>query len=555
MYSTKQNVGEAIALLQAHGVKHVVVSPGSRNAPLVHNLTQHPHFEAHVVVDERNAAFVAIGIILHTRRPVVVCCTSGTALLNYAPAVAEAFYLHLPLIVISADRSPEWIGQMDGQTIPQPSALQHIVKKSVNIPEIHTDADRWFATRLLNEALLACTHGEPAPVHINVPISEPLFDFTAPTLPQVRKIELACSKGQGLDTLPFRQMWQSASHKMIVVGQSFPDAETDRLLALLAKQGHCVVLAEHLANVQCGEVIGNFDQLPAVADGALPAPELLITFGGHIVSKRLKQYLRKHRPALHWHVSLSAEVVDLFQCLTHVVEAEPVNFLHELAQAEPTADNDAQHFAQVWQRLSAKVAHTKPELPFSDLWAMEQLMATLPAGCALHLANSSAVRNAQYFPLQKGITTYCCRGTNGIESSLPAAIGFALVAPQTTYLAIGDLSFFYSVGALWNLPRLANLRIVLFNNGGGDIFHQLPQMNSSPALAPYFSAEHGTQAEQWATAAGLHYCKVEQAEDLPDALRFLHRGGEQATLLEVITHRSANKQALQAIRTAIEQAV
>ena len=260
MFSSKRNVLETVALLRAYGIDQVVLSPGSRNAPLIHTITQHPFFTTHLVLDERNAAFFAIGIIQKTQRPVAVCCTSGTALLNYAPAVAEAYYANLPLVVISADRAPEWIGQMDGQTIPQQNALAGIVKKNVQIPEIATESDRWFANRLLNEALIAATAGQPGPVHINVPISEPLFDFSTPELPEVRKIHFE----EGTKTIAgesFDDIFRKSERILIVVGQLFPSPELNETLESLAKEKHCVVLAEHLSNLHSSAFMNNFDTL------------------------------------------------------------------------------------------------------------------------------------------------------------------------------------------------------------------------------------------------------------------------------------------------------
>ena len=178
MYSNKKNVLQLAALLREYGIDHVVVSPGSRIAPLTQTFSQHPAFKCFTVVDERSAAFFALGLIQKINRPVAVCCTSGTALLNFGSAVAEAFYQQLPLLVISADRPAAWIGQMDGQTLPQPGIFNTLVKKSVQLPEPVTEEDEWYCNRLINEALLELNHYGKGPVQINVPLSEPLFEFT-----------------------------------------------------------------------------------------------------------------------------------------------------------------------------------------------------------------------------------------------------------------------------------------------------------------------------------------------------------------------------------------
>lgn len=543
MFSSKRNVLETVALLRAHGINQVVLSPGSRNAPLIHTFTQHPFFTTHLVLDERNAAFFAIGIIQKTQMPVAVCCTSGTALLNYAPAVAEAYYASLPLVVISADRAPEWIGQMDGQTIPQQNALAGIVKKCVQIPEIAKDADHWHANRLLNEALIAATAGQPGPVHINVPISEPLFDFSTPELPEVRKIQFQ----QGRKTVAgenFSDIFQKSRRVMIVVGQLFPWPELENVLVKLACEKHCVVLAEHLSNLHSSHFITNFDALLGARrdENEAFAPDLLITLGGHIVSKRLKHFIRQNHPANHWHIGQNSEVKDLFQSLTELVETDVVPFLQELLSSSGAGtEND---FFDLWKSGSAQICEPGDDLPFSDMVAMGQFLKSLPPFSSLHLANSSVVRNAQYFKVDPSVRVYCNRGTNGIESSLPSAIGYASVCDELTFLAIGDLSFFYAVGALWNLGDLKKLRILLINNRGGSIFHLLPGMDKSPALPQYIGAGHSSDARLWAEAAGFSYLTARDINGLNVSLpEFVSAGSDNPVILEVFTEIEANKQA------------
>jgi 2-succinyl-5-enolpyruvyl-6-hydroxy-3-cyclohexene-1-carboxylate synthase len=543
MFSSKRNVLETVALLRAYSINQVVLSPGSRNAPLIHTITQHPFFTTHQVLDERNAAFFALGIIQKTRRPVAVCCTSGTALLNFAPAVAEAFYANLPLIVISADRAPEWIGQMDGQTIPQQNALAGIVKKHVQIPEITTDADHWHANRLLNEALIAATAGQPGPVHVNVPISEPLFDFSTPELPEVRKIHFE----QGRKTVAsseFADIFQKSERILIVVGQLFPSPELNETLELLAKQKHCVVLAEHLSNLHSSEFILNFDTILSARtiEQTQLAPDLLISFGGHIVSKRLKLFLRKNRPQHHFHLSEDSQVVDLFQSLTHLLEVDALPFFHSLLSDGNF--NGGEAFSANWKMASQSIPEPSQHLPFSDISVMGEFFDHLPKNSALHLANSSVVRNAELFTIDSSISVCCNRGTNGIESSLPSAIGYASVSDGLTFLAIGDLSFFYAVGALWNIGNLKNLRILLINNRGGAIFHLLPGMNKSAALPQYIAAGHDSDARLWAEAAGLSYLSAKDPHELDLALpQFVSAEAGKPLVLEVFTEIELNKQA------------
>uniref|UniRef100_UPI002AA6DA04 2-succinyl-5-enolpyruvyl-6-hydroxy-3- cyclohexene-1-carboxylic-acid synthase n=1 Tax=uncultured Bacteroides sp. TaxID=162156 RepID=UPI002AA6DA04 len=335
MYSDKKNILQLAALLQAHNITKVVLCPGSRNAPIIHTLVEHPAFTCYSVTDERSAGFFALGLALHGGQPAAICCTSGTALLNIHPAVAEAFYQKVPLVVISADRPAAWIGQMDGQTLPQPSVYQSLVKKSVNLPEIHTDEDEWYCNRLINEALLELNHHGKGPVHINVPVSEPLFQFNTEALPEVRVM----TRYQGLNVYDRNydeliDRLNKYNKRMIIVGQM-------NLIYLFEKKyskllyKHFAWLTEHIGNQTIpGLPVKNFD----AALYAMPeemqekmVPELLITYGGHVVSKQLKKFLRQHPPKEHWHVSLDGEVVDLYGSLTTIIEMDPFEFLEKIA--------------------------------------------------------------------------------------------------------------------------------------------------------------------------------------------------------------------------------
>jgi 2-succinyl-5-enolpyruvyl-6-hydroxy-3-cyclohexene-1-carboxylate synthase len=335
MYSDKKNILQLVALLKAHGVRKIVLCPGSRNAAIVHTLANIEDFTCYSVTDERSAGFFAIGLSLQGGGPAAVCCTSGSALLNLHPAVAEAFYQQVPLIVISADRPAAWIGQMDGQTLPQPHVFGTLVKMSVNLPEVHTEEDEWFCNRLINEAILETTHHGKGPVHINVPISEPIYRFTAKTLPEVRVI----TRYQGLsvydrDYKELIERLNKYNKRMVVVGQM-------NLIYLFEKKyvkplyKHFAWLTEHLGNQTIpGIPIKNFD---AAVYSMTPerqedmAPEILITYGGHIVSKQLKKYLRNHPPREHWHVAADGKIADLYGCLTTVIEMDPFEFLEKIA--------------------------------------------------------------------------------------------------------------------------------------------------------------------------------------------------------------------------------
>lgn len=554
MYSDKKSILQLAALLEAHGVTKVVLCPGSRNAPIVHTLSTHPAFTCYSVTDERSAGYFALGLALNGGSPAAVCCTSGTALLNLHPAVAEAYYQQVPLVVISADRPAAWIGQMDGQTLPQPGVFRNLVKKSVDLPEIHTEEDEWYCNRLINEALLETNHRGKGPVHINIPISEPLFRFTSESLPEVRTI----TRYRGLNVYDreyntLLERLNKYNRRMIVVGQM-------NLIYLFEKKHtkllykHFAWLTEHIGNQTIpGIPVKNFDTaLYAMPDEkrAQMAPELLITYGGHVVSKRLKQFLRANPPKEHWHVSPDGEVVDLYGSLTTIIEMEPFEFLEKIAVF---LDNRTPEYPRVWENYCKTIP--EPQFAYSEMAAVGALMRALPPTCALHLANSSAIRYAQLYAIAPTVEVCCNRGTSGIEGSLSTAVGYAAASDKLNFVVIGDLSFFYDMNALWNTAIRPNLRILLLNNGGGEIFHTLPGLDMSGTSHKFITAVHQTSARGWAEERGFRYLRADDEAGLAEAMTSFVSAepAEQPLLLEVFTNKNKDARILKEYYNQLKQ--
>ena len=536
MYSNKQNCLQVVALLKAHGVSNVVLCPGSRNIPFIQSLTNDDYFHCHAVTDERSAGFFALGLALHGGKPAAVCCTSGSALLNLHPAIAEAFYQQVPLVVLSADRPAAWIGQMDGQTLPQPGVFGSLVKYSANLPEIHTDEDAWYCNRLVNEALMELNHHGKGPVHINVPFSEPFFESTTEQLPEVRVI----TRYQGLNVYDREykgliERLNQLNRRMVIAGQmSLIYLFEKKICKLLYK--HFTWLTEHLSNrIVPGRAIKNFDQilyaLPEEKQAQL-APDLLITYGGHIVSKRLKQFLRKHPPKEHWHIALDGKPVDLFGALTTVIEMDPFEFLEKIAYL---LDDKSTPYPKSWEHCSKCIE--EPTFPYSEMAAIGELMHQMPVESALHLANSSAVRYAQLFTPPESTEVCCNRGVNGIEGTLSTALGYASASAKLNFVVIGDLSFFYDLNALWHQPIRPNLRILLLNNGGGEIFQSLPKLQLSATAQRFVTAAHQTSARGWVETQGFRYFAAHDAAQLDEAMQTFAspEAAGQPYLLEVFT--------------------
>ncbi len=555
MYSDKKNVLQLVSLLKAHGITHIVLSPGSRNAPLIHSFAGDSDFTCYSVVDERSAGFFALGVIQSLNRPVAVCCTSGTAALNLGPAVAEAFYQQLPLLMITADRPPAWTGQMDGQTIPQTGLFGKLARHAVQLPEISNPEEEWHCNRLINEAILSLDNQEKGPAHINIPLSEPLFGFGTASLPAVRVIRRTKPLTILSDKAAYRKRFHSFSRRMIIVGQLPPENGLADLLKRLAADPKTVVLGDHLANIPEGDY-SRFDVVFRTASAKelqTLTPDLVITLGGHVVSKRLKQFIRSASASELWQVSPAGEVVDTFQQVTDIVQSDPETFLRYLAEdhsddmlALPhndstSADHETATFAERWK--SACELTTTPHPDYSDLYAVGVLLDNLPQNSSLQLANSQSVYLSQLFGITDSVYRFCNRGTNGIEGSLSTAVGYAAATKRLTFLLTGDLSFFYDMNGLWNRHLSPNLRILLNNNGGGAIFDTLPGLNQSESLAGYITATHITSAKAWAEQQGVTYLSAHNEEELQKQLPLLlNPESNNAVILEVFTTIVKNSQ-------------
>ena len=478
MYSSKQNVNILTSLLVAHGIHHAVVCPGSRNAPIVHNLNECPDIQCYPVTDERSAGFYALGMTQALKEPVVVCVTSGTALLNLYPAVAEAYYQHRSLVVVSADRPQQWIDQLDGQTLPQPDALGCFVKKAVSLPEPHDEDTRWYCNRLINEALMV-KHG---PVHINVPITEPLFDFSTPELPKERKIELLPADISNVTLSHVCRMFMQAKRPMLIAGQPMNPLMDE-------------------AVVQIGDDVDYI-------------PDFVLYTGGPIVSKRLKHFLRKAKET--WVVNSEGEVTDTFMNLTHVVQGDG-DVVADMVRSN--LEETPHPFVQKWEALLAQIRQQVEanEPPYSSAAVVKYFEQKRGANI-VHYANSMAIRLANTY---SKTPVYCNRGVNGIEGSLSTAAGFSCVTDEKVFCVIGDLSFFYDQNALWNQNLRGNLRILLLNNGKGGIFDMLPGLEKSPARDKYVAAEHHATAEGICQQNDIYYQQATTIEEMQRGIDLL----------------------------------
>ena len=530
MYSDKEPINILTSLLVAHGVTKAVVCPGSRNAPIVHNLSECGAIACYPVTDERSAGFYALGMAQQNKGRVAVCVTSGTALLNLAPAVAEAYYQRVPLVIVSADRPKAWINQQDGQTLPQADALGPLVKKAVSLPEGRDETERWHCNRLVNEALLALDHHGAGPVHINVPLSEPLFRFNVETPPAQRIIRRLVPRSvDSADIQPLLTGFAQARRPLIVIGQLPEGALPADCIGRLASRA--AVISEVLS--YAGGIQNTDDLIASLPNADTLLPDFILHLGGMLIGKNLKAFLRRASKAEQWLANATGEVCDTFMHLTGMVESVPTTVLRCCLETLPK--EEAEEYATLWNNASQTLQQQREqeELPFSEAAVVKHFEAQLTRASfpfRVHYANSLSVRLANRYAHHH---IGCNRGVNGIEGSLSTAAGMSVGESGKVFCVIGDLSFFYDQNALWNRNLRGNFRILLLNNGGGGIFQQVQGMPSDALHRRLVCAEHTTHAEGICRQNDVHYLSACTTDEMKAGIDWLlNAESERPILLE-----------------------
>ncbi|MEZ5104556.1 MAG: 2-succinyl-5-enolpyruvyl-6-hydroxy-3-cyclohexene-1-carboxylic-acid synthase [Draconibacterium sp.] len=540
-----QHITDLAEILFARGVENVVISPGSRNAPLIRAFYNRFKEKCRSLVDERSAAYFALGQSLITKKPTVLISTSGTAVLNYAPAIAEAFYQQIPLLILTADRPVEWVGQQDNQAINQQNIYKNYIKASYSLPvETSTPDDLWMAHRVINEAFCKTISGSFGPVHINVPLREPLYE----TLPEVSK-KLKITHIEEPDSVfskdsLFYSDWQKATSIMLVCGQSLPNESLKEAVEKLSADSRVVIVAEPLANLNNENVIFNPEvvlnsktEYPEMA-----IPELVIYFGGQVVSKKVKLFLRELENSKFWFISPGNELIDTFQNIDAKIQAEPVSILKSLNLKLSETESDYKRFWKAEQKnagfLTEKFTNN---IAYSDLQVFKSLSETLPEKAIVFAGNSSVVRYLLYFG-QKQRTFYSNRGVSGIDGCLSSAAGIASKVDEPVYVIVGDLAFTYDSNALWNRELPKNLKIILINNEGGGIFHLLKGPSEHEAFLPIVNAHHPVNFKKLAEAFGLNHQLCTSINELHGLVQNLCKKTDKVEILEIRTPNNGEPQ-------------
>jgi 2-succinyl-5-enolpyruvyl-6-hydroxy-3-cyclohexene-1-carboxylate synthase len=543
MYPKKELAQTIIAACRQFEIQTVVISPGSRNAPLTIGFSNHEDFETLSIVDERCAAFFALGIAQQKQKPVALVCTSGSALLNYYPAIAEAYYSQIPIVVISADRPSHFIDIGDGQTIRQENVFHNHILFSANLKENDFDKN----SEKLSKAF-SLLHKVKGPIHINAPFDEPLYETVSKMRDFSFKIEKSDTESN-IDYNNLAQLWNSASKKMILVGVHYPNKKLELLLDKVADDPSVLVLTETTSNLNNKRFINSIDNLIfnlTQEEFASLQPDILLTFGGLIVSKKIKKFLREYSPSEHWHVN-ELRAFDTYHVLSKHIKIDSYSFFenfHKLVihNTKSNYESDWTHHKKL---IREKHNNYIKKAPYSDLKVFDLILKVIPDFSEVQFSNSAIIRYSQLFEMNSTITVFCNRGTSGIDGSTSTALGAAYATQKSTTLVTGDLSFFYDSNALWNNYIPKDVRIIIINNSGGGIFKIIPGPKKSSALE-YFETPHCLTAEHLSLMFGFEYSTAHNLKTLQQKVVNFYDTSDKPKILEIFTPSDQNDLVLKA---------
>ncbi len=553
MTTNKTTISSLAEICVQKGITKIVLSPGSRNSPIAIAFNRHPKIQCYVIVDERAAAFFALGMAQQTMQAVAIACTSGSAALNYAPAIVEAFYQRIPLVVLTADRPVEWINQGAGQTIQQRDIFKNYILKSYELTQEAKPKteDIWFNDRQINEAINLAHFPKKGPVHINIPLREPLYDLVKTTT-HVPKIQEQVEIENTLSNSVFEKLkttWEGSKKKLILCGLMEENEQLNVILEKLDADPSVTILTETTANLWSEKFNPCIDRLITTIDKKEEkkfAPEVLVTLGGAIISKKIKALFQRLQPKEHWHFDIAGEEMDTYQSLTKTIRTSPEYFFEKI-----NAENSLvkSNFQKTWNDRNdqTRKRHNQflKKVKFSDFKAYEIILKNIPSGSNFQMGNSAGVRYVQLFDQRKDLSYNSNRGTSGIDGSTSTAVGAAVASAKPTTLVCGDLSFFYDVNGLWNRYLPANLRIIIVNNSGGGIFRIIPGPSTSDELDEFFEVTQKRTAEPIAKMYNLDYQKANSVKSLEKELSKFYKKGKRTKILEVFTPRKSNDKILE----------
>ncbi len=528
------------SLLKQFGIKKIVFSAGSRHLSLIHSIEQDNYFETYRVVDERSGAFFALGLIQKTSQPVAICGTSGTAVINMASAVIEAFYQRLPLLVITGDRMPEYLNQNEDQQYDQIKSFEGYTKYQVRLPRIDTDVDEWYTNRLINEAMIELTHHGNGPVHIDYPIQDPFGEmFETTDLPMVRKINL--HQADMTDTeWKTCALWLKDKKVAILWGQSvFASPELEKAVDMFVDTFDAVIMTDHISNCHYPHAFNNTTRILrthfTVQEENCLMPDVLISVGGNIAFNDSIKGKMSRWNTQHWQVGREDKVIDGFRRLSHLFEMSEAFFFRKMSESAESKNKNG--YYDYWKTIDGEIPEPEAN-EYNELGIIKTVMKNMPKDADLQIGNSWSIRMTQLFDMPLTVNQYCNRGVNGIDGSMSTAVGYAASNDRLTYLVIGDLSFFYDMNSLWISSLPATMRILLINNHGGSMLFK-PFMKELMENYPMSNLGKDTKmvnAEGWAKTCGFEYHAVHNKEEMERCAKIMsNKDSDKPVLVEAFT--------------------
>ncbi|TLV02976.1 2-succinyl-5-enolpyruvyl-6-hydroxy-3-cyclohexene-1-carboxylic-acid synthase [Dyadobacter luticola] len=561
-----QPIIDLAAICYGHGIRHVVISPGSRSAALTLAFARHGGFKTHVCIDERSAGFIAMGMAQQIRVPVVLICTSGSAAYNFAPAVSEAFFQQIPLLILTADRPKEWLHQYDGQTIYQNDIYGKHVKKAFELSPDYGHKDvQWSISRTVNEAINVAAALPYGPVHINIPIREPFYPQASETWKQSANLRIIkrqepdriLSPDQWMDIL---NEWDDSKKILIAIGQHGPDERLSRVLAQISDEWGIPIVGDCISNLNGNQFIGNHDLFLSFPEVTELQPDLLITAGLSFISKDLKNFLRKNTPKQHWHIGLDNILADPTQSVSRFLPISPTYFFeslfekidYQLFTQNVDPEND-EAFGLTWSAkntVSGRLKHEYLEnlTSLNDLTGIDLSIKSLKSSYQLHVANSMSIRYLNMLGMPEHVSgIFSNRGTSGIDGCVSTAIGAAMVNGQPTVLIVGDVAFLYDRNGFLNKSLPENLKIIVLNNAGGNIFRMIDGPTGLPEMEEFFETRHSFSARRTCEDSAISYFKASDLEELESVLLQFWTG-QSISLLEIFTDPYENEKVWRELR-------
>ena len=528
MTTDKKNIQALVEGCRVRGIRQVVFAPGSRSAPLVIAFSQVRDIQCMVIPDERVAGFFAMGMAQQQRSPVALVCTSGTAVLNFAPAICEAYYQQIPLLILTADRPSDYIGIGENQAINQTDIYRNYIKASYTLPE-----DAQSAAGVASKAISETIIDNYGPVHINIPLREPLYNLT-----EDHAMELV---------IPFENIVRKEAQPvplsgkvMLICGMGDKDMDLHEAIRRLSATIDFAIVTEPLSNVFGLDTISNIDATMVMmpeSDFATFAPDTVITIGKQIVSKRLRQFLRKVQPENHYHLSADKGEWNGLGAKNYV--HIPCDVKTTLSAIKIDRAGGAA-YKNIWNALHtkalAKTVTFGQGVAFSDWQVFEHLVDSYPKDSSIQYGNSSPIRYAGFFKHHSYNTIHANRGTSGIDGCVSTAAGAAYLSGKLTICVVGDVSFLYDSNALWNNDLSPHLRIIVINNGGGNIFRLIDGPQKVEGFSKFFETKHHHSAEYLAQMYQIPYYFCDRADDLDFVLgQFYKPQKGRPAILEIKT--------------------